>query len=143
MKVVPFIRTTGSEKYKKFITRSFTIDMLYPVFNEKSCDTLFDNWQGKNMIHWYRFTNDKKIVLEFYPNHYVIYKDVPNTVKYMLSIPKTINDFINDMERFGVELQWTAWIDQNFEPKDYMNKDEIEGYFRDLLGKMGKSHELQ
>ena len=134
IKVVPFIQTTGSEKFKQFLALSFTIDMLYPVFNEKSCETLFEGWHCKNMMNWYRFTNDDKIILEFYPKHYV---------KYILSIPVTINDFINDIERFGIQLYWMDWIDKNFEPKEYLHVNEIKNYYIDLLTKMGKSNELQ
>jgi hypothetical protein len=70
-------------------------------------------------------------------------KDVKDGIAYMLSIPETLDDFINDMNRFRVQLYWTKWIDNNFEPKDYLDKNEIKAYFADLLKKMGKSHELQ
>ena len=60
----------------------------------------------------------------------------------MLSIPQTIDDFINDMNRFEIELYWTNWIDINFEPKEYLKSEEIKTYFINLLTKMGKSNEL-
>lgn len=142
IKIVPYIMTKGSEKFKDFLALPFTIDMLYPVFGDKSTDMLFDGWRGKNMINWYKFTNDNKIILEFYPTYYTVKKNVKDSITYMLSIPENINDFINDMNRFGVQLYWTTWIDQNFEPKEYLHVDEIEQYFIDLLLKMGKSHEL-
>jgi len=140
--VIPYSETTGSEKFKEFLAKPFTLDMLYPVFNEKSGDVLFDGWRGKNMVNWYKFTNDDKIVLEFYPTYYTLRKEVKGSITYMLSIPKTIDDFINDMLRFGVQLYWTDWIDQNFEPKEYLRVGEIKNYFTNLLAKMGKSHEL-
>jgi len=149
VQVVPYNETKGSERFKEFLAKPFTLDMLYPVFNDKSVDTLrlitvtlFENWRGKNMVNWYKFTNDNKIVLEFYPTYYTVRKDVKNGITYMLSIPKTINNFITDMNRFGIQLYWTNWIDQNFEPKEYLHIDEIKNYFIDLLAKMGKSHEL-
>lgn len=142
IKVSPFIQTTGSERFKQFLSQPFTIDMLYPVFNDKSTVTLFDGWRGKDMVNWHKFTNDDKFVLEFYPNHYIIRKDVANAIKYMLSNPKTINDFINDMDRHGVQIYWTQWIDENFEPKECLDNDDIKAYFVDLLTKMKKSHEL-
>ena len=140
--VVPYSETTGSEKFKEFLTKPFTLDMLYPVFNDQSCETLFENWRGKNMINWHRFSNDDKIILEFYPTYYTVRKDVKDAITYMLSLPTTINDFINDMKRFGVQLYWTEWVDQNFEPKEYLRVDKIKDYWIDLLAKMGKSHEL-
>jgi hypothetical protein len=140
--VIPYSETTGSEKFKEFLAKPFTVDMLYPVFNDKSVETLFEGWRGKDMINWYRFSNDNKIILEFYPTYYTLRKDVKDGITYMLSIPITIDDFINDMKRFGVQLQWTTWIDENFEPKEYLRVDEIKNYWTDLLAKMGKSHEL-
>lgn len=139
--VVSYSETQGSEKFKEFLARPFSLDMLYPIFNDQSCDTLFEDWRGKNMINWYKFTNNK-IVLEFYPTYYTIRKDVKDSITYMLSIPITIQDFINDMNRFGIQLYWTKWIDQNFEPKEYLQISEIKNYWTDLLAKMGKSHEL-
>lgn len=148
IKVVPFIETAGNEKYKEFLAKSFTIDMLYPVFNEKSCETLFDGWRGKDMLSWHKFTNEEKYILEFYSGYYIIKKDAQtfkandNSVSYRLPFPKSVNDFINDMQRFCIELYWTVWIDNNFEPKDYLRKDEIESYYSNLLNRMGKFNEL-
>jgi len=142
IKVIPYNKTMGSEKYREFLATPFKIDMLYPVFDDQSTQTLFDDWRGKDMINWYKFTNDD-YVLEFYPTYYsLIKKKSDDTKPYMMSIPETIDDFINDMDRFGVQLYWTSWIDQNFEPKDYLPTNEIKNYFTNLLAKMGKSEEL-
>ena len=142
IKVVPYIMTKGSKKFKDFLALPFTIDILYPVFGDKSTDMLYDGWRGKDMMNWYKFTNDD-YTLEFYPTYYTVKKNkLADSIKYMLSIPATINNFINDMNRFGVQLYWTTWIDLNFEPKEYLHVDEIKQYFIDLLLKMGKSHEL-
>jgi hypothetical protein len=142
IKALPFVLTTGSEKFKNFLSTPFTVDMLYPIYNDKSCETLFDCWRGKNMVNWYKFTNEDKIILEFYPNYYTVKRDVQNSTAYMISIPNTIDEFINDMYRFGIELYWTTWIDFKFEPKEYLHTNEIKPYFEDLLGKMGKTNEL-
>jgi len=140
--VAPYDETEGSEKFKEFLALPFTLDMLYPVFGDKSVETLFEDWRGKDMVNWHRFNNDD-YTLEFYPTYYTIKKNKPaDSTSYMLSIPVTINDFINDMIRFEVKLYWTTWIDQNFEPKEYLRIDEIKDYWTDLLAKMGKSHEL-
>lgn len=142
IKVVTFAQTIGSEKFKKFLALPFTKDMLYPINGDKSCELLFDCWKYKEMITWQRFTNDDKIILEFYPSYYTIKKDITNTGNYILNIPRTIDDFINDMNRFAVQLYWTSWIDLNFEPKDYLAVDDIKKYYVSLLSKMGKSYEL-
>jgi hypothetical protein len=48
MKVTPYIYTIGSEKFKIFLIQPFTIEMLYPVFGDQSCETLFSGWHGKD-----------------------------------------------------------------------------------------------
>ena len=147
IEVTQYINTLGSERYKNFLTVPFTVDMLSPVL-EKSCDTLFDGWRGKDMNNWYKFTNDDKVVLEFYSNYYSIGKEANSfkanaRVSHKMPFPRDINDFINDMDRFDVKLYWTLWIDQNFEPKEYLETERIKDYFVDLLGKLDKSNELQ
>lgn len=144
IKVVQFDLTTGGEKFKEFLAKQFTVDMLSPVFNEKSCEKLFEGWHGKNMNNWHKFTNDDGFILEFYPDYYITKKPVGKLklVLYQLPLPQTINDFVNDMHRFNIDLYWTNWIDENFEPKDYLNKNEIEKYYNDLLTKMGKIDEI-
>lgn len=131
----------GSKKFKEFLTKIFMMDMLYPVIGESSVTTLFDGWHGKNMINWFKFTNEDGLVLEFYPEGTYIIKS-KNGKTYQLKTPKTIDDFINDMIRFNIPIYWNNWIDDNFEPKDYMRFDEIKPYFSDLLTRMGKGHEL-
>lgn len=141
IKVSPYSETKGSKRFKEFLAKPFKIDMLYPVSDE-SVETLFEDWRGKDMINWYKFTSDE-YTLEFYPTYYALIKNKSNDTKpYMMSIPETIDDFINDMNVFGVQLYWTNWIEQNFEPKDYLPTNEIKIYFSDLLIKMGKSDEL-
>ncbi len=140
IKAVPYIETMGSKKFKEFLAKTFVIDMLYPVSGKSSATTLFDNWRGKDMVNWFRFTNENSVVLEFYEGTYTIKKKTGET--HQLRTPETINDFINDMIRFDVVIHWNSWIDKNFEPKDYMRFDEIKPYFADLLSRMGKAHEL-
>ena len=143
IKVAPFILTTGTEKFKTFLAQRFTIDMLYPVFGDKSVITLFDGWKGKDMLNWHKFTDDEKNILEFYPNdYYTIRKNITNSITYQLTFPKNINSFINDMDRYGIQIYWTNWVDENFEPKDYMHKEEIAKYFTNLLSRIDKSHEI-
>jgi len=134
IKAVPYILTKGSEKFKEFLANPFTIDLF---------NTHFDGWRERgNLNGWAKFVSDEH-TLEFYPTYYTLKKNKPaDSTVYMLSIPKEIDDFITDMSRFGIQLYWTTWIDENFEPKEYLPVTEIKDYFTDLLGKMGKSHEL-
>jgi hypothetical protein len=140
IKVTPYILTIGSEKFKTFLAQPFTTDLLYPISGDGSIETFFSGWRGKDMVNWHKFTNEEKIILEFYPNNHYIIKKTNGT--YQIPLPKTLNDFINDMDRFGVQLYWNENIDKQFEPKEYLHKDEIRAYFVTLLTKMCKSHEL-
>ena len=139
IKVTPFIQTIGDDKFKEFLHQTFKLDMLYPISNEKSVETLFADWRGKDMLNWYKFTNGDGVVLEFYSEYYII-KNKGKNVELLL--PKTINEFINDMAKFDINIYWTIWVDEEFEPKQYLHKDYIKQYYIDLLEKMGKSFEL-
>jgi len=139
IKVVPFIETICSEEFKTFLYKPFDIKMLY---SNGDTTTLFTGWRGKNMGNWHRFMNDDGITLEFYAGDYNV-SNSKTTRNYTIPLPITLNDFINDMHKYGVQLYWGDWIDENFEPKEYLRVDEIRGYFIDLLKKMDKSHELQ
>ena len=141
IKAVPFINTHGTDKYKDILNQKFDIRMLYSLSENDEIKVLFVGWRGKNVGNWYKFSNDDGVVLEFYPEYYTISK-VTGNVKYQLKTPETINDFINTMNRYGVQVYWGDWIDDVAEPKDYMEKSEIEEYYRTLLIKIGKSHEL-
>jgi hypothetical protein len=141
-KAVPYIRTRGSERFKDFLAIPFSIDMLCPIspaINVPSNEILFTGWKGKEMIGWWKFTNDDKNVLELYPESYKI---LIKTKTYTLPIPKTLNDFVNDMERVGIPLYWSEWVERNFEPKDYLDKNDIYKYHANLLKSMGKFQEL-
>jgi hypothetical protein len=145
IRAVPFIFTSGSQTFKDFLSVKFDMDMLYPLHGENSCERLFDGWRGKDMGGYHKFTNEENIVLEFYPNHYdICKKDSRGIVKYKLTfLPENINDFINDMHRYEVDVYWSKWVDENFEPKDFLHKDDIKPYYEELLGKLGKGFELQ
>ena len=139
IKVVPYIQTIGTEKFKNFISLPFSVNLLHSITTEEGINVIFDEWHGKNMGTYYKFNNEEHVVLEFYAGYYTIYINIKKDV---LPLPKTINDFINDMNRFNVQLYWTEWIDQNFEPKDYLAVDKIKEYFTHLLIKMQKEQDL-
>jgi hypothetical protein len=128
-KVVPYIETLGSEEYMKFINKPFKIDNL---------SLYFKGWKSKEMVNWKKYTNDI-ITLEFFPTYYNIKLD-DTTIK--LPLPKTLNDFINDMNRLGVNLYWSQWVEEHLEPKHFLAKTEIKNYYEKLLHDINKDHEL-
>ena len=141
IEVVSYIETTGDEKFKNFLFKPFSFNMLDMISVDINIEVIFDEWKGKNMGNWYKFKNDDNYILEFYSTEYtIIFPD--GREKQSLKIPSTINDFINDMNRFNIALYWSKWIDINFEPKQYLKKSDIRNYYQKLLNKMEKSHEL-
>lgn len=142
IKVLPYIETLGSEKFKEFLLAPFKLNLLVEKIEKNTIinyEVVFDGWYGKSIGDWFKLRNDDGVVLEFYSTHYDIKIKV---VSYRFSLPDTINDFINDMCRLNIDLYWSTWIDEKFEPKEYLNEEGVENYFRGLLGKMDKSHEI-
>lgn len=144
IKVVPYFETIGTDKFKEFLSNPFEVDMLFPVTKNISVATYFNGWKGKAMVNWYKFTDDNDNTLEFYADYYIIKKAVNKikTTVYQLPLPRTINDFINDMSRLEIVMYWDEQIGETFEPKDYLDKNQVETYYFNLLNKIDKSNEL-
>lgn len=136
-KVALYIETLGTSKYLQFITQSFDFELLNSL--DPKYEIHFDGWKKKNMGNWIKYQNEDGIVIEIYDDYFFLKKD--NTSN-KLPIPLTINDFINLMNYFNVNLYWCQTIDIKFEPKDYLRKEDIENYYVELLKQMDKSHEL-
>jgi hypothetical protein len=149
IKAVPFIRTIGSEKFKEFLTLPFKADQVHTL--DANCQVLFYGWNvirqeiktpHKDNADCIIYANQDGALLEFYSDGvYVIQKSF-NAPVYQLPLPKTIDDFVNDMARCDIPLYWSKWVEENYEPKDYLPQEEINKYFIDLLNRMGKSQEL-
>lgn len=139
-KVTTYIQTIGCEMFKKFISLPFSVNLLYSLTKDEGIDIIFDGWHGKDMGSWHKFYNEENVVLEFYAGYYLIKDQKKETQR--LPLPKTINDFINDMDRLEVILYWNQWMEDNFEPKDYLHVDDIPKYFTNLLIKMQKEEDL-
>lgn len=137
IKVVPFIQTMGNDDFKSFIRKDFTPNIL---FNTSNDIILFNDWRGKSMGTWYKYTNGDGVILEFYPEHYII--QPPKLPKIKLPLPNTVDDFINDIYKYNIRLLWSDWVIENFEPKQFIHNDEIRDYYRELLGKIDKGFEL-
>ena len=134
IKAVPFIQTIGTEKFKEFLLQPFKTEQL----DSNTDKELFDGWiYTEEEIY---FNKIGRITLNFHSTFYLAHL---NDANYKLPIPKTIDDFVNDMMRVGVEIYWSDLVDEKFEPKDYLQKDEIRKYFETLLNKMGKFNELK
>lgn len=129
IKVVAYIETLGTENFKEFLNTQFNYDMLNNVFKNW---TLVSNSNDE-------FINDDKIIVKFEKTYYTL---KISDIEYELPFPNTINDFINDMLRFNVSLYWSDWIEEQFEPKDFLSQSEIVNYYKNLLRVLDKEHEL-
>lgn len=139
IKASPYIQTIGSEKFKEFLIQPFSLDQLHTF--DVNQQVLFDGWHSNKLQDYISCSNQNGVVLEFYPEVYIIQKSF-NAPVCQLPLPKTIDDFVNDMARCDIPLYWSKWVDENFEPKDYLPQDGILEYFTNLLKRMHKSHEL-
>jgi len=111
--------TNGNKKFTEFLSKTFVCDKLFPVYGKSSVTTIFQGWQGEKKNHWCRFTNENGDILEFYAEgQYVIKVNRESRDVYQLKTPRTINDFIDDMEKFGIQLYWSDWVVKKFHKKN-------------------------
>jgi hypothetical protein len=138
IKVSRYSDIIGSDKYHGFLMQDFKIDMLYPINKDNSNLRLFYGWKGKDMVNWYKFTDIKNNLLEFYSG-----SDKMN-MNNNFTVPKPIKlfDFIEICLLLGIQLYWIEEIDEMFRPEEYINRNEIKDYYVNLLKKMDKSFEL-
>ena len=61
---------------------------------------------------------------------------------HVAPFPRNLDDFITDMERIGIVLEWKPEAIKGFDIKEILPQNEIAGYWRSLLEKMDKGHEL-
>jgi hypothetical protein len=89
--------------------------MLFPVYGEHSVTTIFQGWQGELNYNWSQFTNDAGDILEFYAEGvYVTKTNNESRDAYQRRTPKTIEEFIDDMHTFGIQLNWSDWVVEKF-----------------------------
>ena len=109
----------GNPKYTEFLDKQFECDMLYPVYGDSSVTTIFDGWHGELNYNWSRFTNDDGDILEFYAEGvYVVKVRKESRDGYQRRTPKTIEEFIDDMHEFGVQLYWSDWVVKKYQLRD-------------------------
>jgi hypothetical protein len=135
-KAIPYIDLkVSNKKYRDFLLQKFEVGNLY-LFNNES-NVLFVDWRGTDMNGWYKFTNPHcGVTLEFFGDEYKLH--IPNKI-YAFPIPTTINEFICDCKRAGLDLYWNQYkMDKLFEFKIYINEKESNEYYKDLLTKIEK-----
>lgn len=134
LKAVPFYKTRGCDEFKIFVTATFNYHHIYDV-NYR----WFDGWKGKDMGNYFKCSDSCGNEIEFYANKYLI------KTKYnanSLPLPTTLDCFLLDMERVGVDLYWNDEIVEKYSPRNMLSKESIHKYYFDLLTRMGKSFEI-
>lgn len=113
-----------NQKYRVFISQPFT---------HHSIETFFIDWKVKDMVGWHKVTNyNSKAVIEFYGlgNPYNI---KINTYSYTIPYPITLDDFVSDCKRCGVELEWDQSIYEQMNRIYFLEQKGIENYNTKLL----------
>lgn len=131
IKTNPYILTFGTEEYKKLLLKPFLFTDI---------PSLFYGWKEKEMVNWVRYSYIN-FNLDVFSGYYEIMDGVKKR-KFKLPHPLTINDFINDMNRLNIPLNWGKWIDEELKPNDFLEKSEIPEYYKKLLKQINKEHEL-
>lgn len=137
-KAVPYIdKPVANKQYRDFLLQKFEVGNLY--FFNGDCNTYFVGWKGNDMKGWYRIVNPNTgVILEFFADQYKIKTD---RKIFAFPFPHTLNDFILDCKRSGVELYWdSTQLDLIFDHKIYATEKESELYYKELLTKIEKEN---
>jgi hypothetical protein len=102
----------GTKKYKTFLSAPFKKEHIL-YFNLREGSIIFDG------------------------EKYYSYNEIP-----VAPLPTNLDEFITDMKRIGIILEWKPEAIKGFEIKEILPQKEIPKYWGDLLTKMDKGHEL-
>ena len=130
-RVVKYIDLNRPLLVKDFYLQPFSIEMV-GIKNEEQQLFNFEVLTNKTV----RFEDT---LISFENDYYTIEKERA----YVLLKPKTISDFIDDMVRFGLNVEWNDKVRLKIDLKLLMSKSEIENYYVNLLNKINKSHEIE
>ena len=123
--VTEYIYTFGTETFKTFLLKKFKHNQIIKIF---------DNWVYKGSGEY--LNDDATLIF----NEKTIEYSINSTIK--LPFPETVNDFIHDMHRLKIDLQWSPSVLNNFKPKDYLPREGIKDYYKELLDSMDKGVEI-
>lgn len=133
IEVAPLIVTLGTERYKELLLTPFRYEMLETHLGWNKIKSGTD---GRGSGSKYSSGN---MVIDVSHTGYEI--TLTNTTRSYTD-PEILSDFFSDMRRLGVTLYWGDWIEKEYEPKDFLPQNKIEGYYIDLLNSIDKGHEL-
>lgn len=135
-KCVPYLKTYGSEAYKKFL--QFSFDERFIANTNDVEAILFADWQVKDKGNYRVYTNiiNNRYMIEYYS---VGYNIITSTgTKHIPTHPQNLDQFITDCQRSDLDLFWDKKISGLLSYKDFMEPKAIEEYHNYLLEKLGK-----
>ncbi len=133
IRAVPYYQTKGCDEFNEFVNQPFVCSHLFDIN-----DRIFDGWKGKDMISWVTCKNNDNVIIEFYPDKYII----KSKSTYTLPLPLTIDTFLSDMDRIGIDIYWGEHIVIAHCPRNILKTTEIHQYYVDLLTKIEKAFEI-
>lgn len=144
-KSIPFINSSRRKEYLEFVCQPFNIGMVGLVNGESHNNQTpyFFDWLGASMVHWIKFNNDK-FTIEFYVNG-SSYKIINNRNieerEFKFPFPKTLDHFISDTQRCGIELEWSDHVIKCNDIKNILSQSDYKTYIDDLLNSIGKGED--
>jgi hypothetical protein len=101
-------------------------------WQEEESYLLFSGWVGKFRMNWIEMKNDNGDKLEFYAKTYKING-------FELPYPQTLDQFICDCKRLGVELWYHQdLIDCGINPYDLVTEEMAIEFTKEILTIMNK-----
>jgi len=133
LNTVSFIETSCSDEAKKLLLTPFNFNMLI---------TLFDDWFYKDKGSYQTYTNkiNNKIVIESDPMGYSINNG--NRLYIIPFHPTTLDQFIIDCQRAGIELTWSENILNKIDYLKILKSKDIIKYHVNLLQRIDKSDDI-
>jgi hypothetical protein len=141
-KSLPFDKSSRRIEYFEFLNQPFQVGMIGLVGNMKYYDQepFFHEWYGVEMLNWIKFNKEKSSV-EFYEhqNFYIINNPQHSKQKnYTLPHPRTLMDFLSDLDRCEIETEWSDYVIKNNDIKYILSNSSYKLYIDDLLIRIGK-----
>jgi len=140
-KSLPFDKSSRRNEYFDFLSQPFHVGMIgfvggIPYDNQQR---YFYDWHGTQMLNWVKFSKDK-YSLEFYKhkNFYIVNNPTTSQKNYTFPHPRTLMDLLSDLDRCGVECEWSEYIIHNNDVKHILSNCDYKTYIDDLLNRIGK-----
>ena len=92
-----FNQNTDKEDIAQFYSQPFRPELITELFEGWGCDVEDDSY-------WFRNNHDKINYARSEMGGYIQYDST--LMNQTFDIPRTLDDFINDCQRAGIELEW-------------------------------------